>query len=188
LVIVRRLAIIVVLALAHLARADTLDELCAAREATCHVLERAGDYAAIVVEAPGEHTYAIAMHDHGWQWLAGASVDIYTDGDAYLGGNCCYGKAGPPHYAFAVIDGVAILKVDLPLQRFYKEHWGGGSGPVAPAYERSEGVACWRAAGGHCKPLRFATCLVPDHASIAVDGLAITSRCKSGQAERIELN
>lgn len=186
--IVRWLAIVVVLALAHLAvaRADTLDELCAARQVTCHVLERAGDYAAIVVEAPGEHAYAIAVHDHGWQWLAGASVDIYTDGDAYLAGNCCYGKAGTPHYAFVVIDGVAILKVDLPLQRFYKEHWGGGRGPVAPAYERSEGVACW--ARSHCKPLRFATCFAPDRASIAVGGLAITSRCKSGQAERVELN
>jgi hypothetical protein len=188
---VHRLAVVIAVALAHLAvaRADPLGQLCAARQATCHVLERAGDYAAIVVEAPGEHTYAIAMNDHGWQWLAGAGVDIYTDGDAYLAGNCCYGEAGTPHYAFAVIAGVAILKVDLPLQRFYKEHWGGGSGPVAPAYVRSEGVACRRTDGGaHCTPLRFATCLVPDRASVAVDGLAITSRCHSGQTERVELN
>jgi hypothetical protein len=173
---VRRLVLVVLIALAHRGDAQTL------------VLERAQNYAVLVDEVGGTYTYSIAIDDHGWRRLA--SVDIYLDGDSYLAGNCCFGRAGTPRYAFAVIDGVAILKVDLPLQRFYKANWGGGSGAVAEAYLHSEGVACWRAdSGTRCKPVRFAGCNMPDRASVAVDGLSITSRCHtSSSSVRIDLN
>jgi hypothetical protein len=123
---------------------------CAARAATCRVLDRAGDYAAIVIETGQTYTYAIVARDRGgWSRRDGASFEIYLDGDMYLAGNCCWGTVGTPRFAFAVHDGVAILRVDLPLHRFYKPGWG--SGEVAPAYFHREGVACSRAG---CTPLR----------------------------------
>lgn len=151
----------------------------------CRVLERTRDYAVLLLEPTSvevredrSYRYELAVNDDGWRWLEAASVDFDLNaGEAYFGGNCCYGTADTPHYAFAISDGVAILKVDQSLHNFRKPDWPGGP-ESRGGISVSDGLACWRdSSGAHCEHLKLAKCTLPARSSIEADGLMIKSKC-----------
>ncbi len=184
--------LVVVLALTGrgVARGDgesfgSLAALCASRgSGRCLVLERAHDYAAVVVETKYTYTYAIAVNDDGWRWVDDASLAIDLDlGSAFLSSNCCEGTNGRPHYAFAVHDRIAILKVDVPLRQFTKPGFleagttEDRTGLWGAWFHHTDGVACRRTDPGvRCKQLRFANCSAPS--AVSVEGLAVTTDCR----------
>jgi hypothetical protein len=129
--------------------------------------------------------YAIAIRRADGWWLSQQN-ELDLDGNAYLAGNCCFGKGGSPRYALVFVHvtgfsgSVAALQTSLPLQRMTKPGWGI---PDDPPFTRNEVIMCGdRGHGPRCVVLLIASCDQQTRSTFAIEGEGETlvSGCSDG--------